>query len=142
MKLMTIAIATIATLISTTAFAGNLNVNCYRGTSVNATSPVLLNFQIANNASNRLISDVIETRSSTDTEAIPSFLVSQYKFQPLELLVETDDGSPAGHQVGKLQAIIARKKADEKARYIGAYKRSDAGRQLHTFVTCVVKELQ
>lgn len=142
MKLMNIAITAIATLISTTAFAGNLDVNCYRGFSVNATSAVLLNFQIANNASNRLISDVNESRAATDIETLPSFLVSQYKFQPLELLVEIDDGSPAGNQIAQLQAIFAGKRAGEKARYMGAYKRNDAGREIRTAVTCIVKELQ
>lgn len=139
MTLAKIASVFAATLISTSALAANLNVNCYKGLAVNANSQALMSFEVADNKSNRLVSDINETRSANDSESLPSFLVSQYKFQPLELLVELDDASPEGNLIATLQAIYAGKKSGEKARYLGAYKRYDAGRQINTIVTCVVK---
>lgn len=140
MKLIQTLTAAVVTLMSTAAFAGDLNVACYKGLTFSSNAVPLVSFQIANNASNRLISGLEEVRSATDSQTLPSILVSQYKFQPLELLVEMDDFSTDGNQIASLQALYIGKKAGEKARYLGAYKRMDAGRELNAVVTCVVKE--
>lgn len=138
MKLAKIAAIAFATLISTSAFAANLNVKCYKGLIFNNSTLPLVSFEIADSKSNRLVSDIRESRSSSDSEELPTFLVSQYKFQPLELLVELDDGA-SGNLLATLQGLYAGKKSGEKARYLGAYQRHDAGRKLSTVVTCVVK---
>lgn len=131
--------ASIATLISSAAFAANLQVKCYKGLIFSASATPLLSFEIANNKSNRLVSDIREQRSASDVEELPSVLVSQYKFQELEILVEMDDYSPQGNVIATLQGLYAGKKSGEKARYLGAYQRFDAGRKISTIVTCVVK---
>lgn len=135
-----LTIAALTTMISSVSYAGNLGVKCFAGLKPASTAAAIVSFEIANNASNRLISDINESRSTTDSETLPSFLVSQYKYQPLELLVEVDDGSPDGNPIAKLQAVLAPKKAGEKARYVGVYKRLDLGRQLSSLVTCTVVE--
>lgn len=57
---------------------------------------LLISTVSASGPSRRLISDVIESRSATDTESLPSFLVSQYKADSSEIYLAVDDGSPAG----------------------------------------------
>lgn len=122
---------------TTGASAADLNVKCYRGCPITATTPVLLSFQVSNTQSRRMSSDILEQRSPTDVEFL-SF-VSQYKFQPLELLVQTDDGGVNGTLVSSLNAVYALPKAGEKARYTGTYRRFDAGRMMAVRVTCIVK---
>lgn len=139
MKLAKLAFIAAATLISTSAFAANLNVKCYKGLIFSNSTLPIVSFEIANNKSNRLMSDINESRSSSDNEVFPAYLVSQYKYQPLEILVEIDDGSSDDNVVATLQGLYAGKKSGEKARYLGAYQRHDAGRKLSTVVTCVVK---
>lgn len=139
MKLTTILIAAATTLATSSAFADNLQVNCYQGIRFSSSATPLVSFEVADSKSNRLVSDLTESRSSSDSETLPAYLVSQYKFQPLELLVELDDGTADGNLSATLQGVYAGRKSGERARYLGAYKRYDAGRQLSSIVTCVVK---
>lgn len=135
-----LVLITTMTIVSASAFAADLSVGCYqKGTTINASAVPLVSFSIANNSSNRLVGDLFEYRSNADFEFLSASSVSQYKFQTLELLVETDDSSANGTQVAALQAIYTPKKSGEKARYNGIYKRFDAGRKLQVQVVCVVK---
>lgn len=122
----------------------NLTVACYvPGQVVGPTTAPLVAFQVANNPSLRLVSDVNEVRSSTDSETLPSFLVSQYGFDKQAIDIELDDASPAGNIIATLFArgvrVPTNQTAGDPAVYgiwAGTYERLDAGRQLKSDVTC------
>jgi hypothetical protein len=122
----------------------NINIGCFApGQVVGPTTLPLAAFSIANNPSKRLISDIIETRSSNDTEALPSFLVSQFTFDKQGVEIDVDDGSPSGNTIATLTArgvrVPTNQAASDPAIYgiwAGTYQRFDAGRQLKSDVTC------
>lgn len=102
----------------------------------------LLNANAAANPSKRLISDIYESRSATDQETLPAYLVAQYKADSAGIFLSLDDGSPAGNLIAELDVKAIGKKKGDKAlwRYQGTYKRFDAGRQLNVKVECAVTQ--
>jgi hypothetical protein len=119
----------------------NYELNCF-DTKIKNPKAAIVSAIAASNLSRRLISDVIETRSSTDTESLPSFLVSQYKADSSEIYLAVDDGSPSGLLIAELDVKAVGKKKGDKAiwRYQGTYKRFDAGRRLNLKVECAVTQ--
>lgn len=117
----------------------NYEINCF-DTKIKNPKTAIVSAIAASNPSRRLISDILETRSSTDTESLPSFLVSQYKADSSEIYLAVDDGSPAGVLIAELDLRAVGKKKGDKAlwRYQGTYKRFDAGRQLNARVECAI----
>lgn len=120
---------------------GDLSIACSRDAAPGAP---IVSFSASGAISNRLITDVNETRSTTDTEALPSFLVSQYAFKKSATLVELDDASPAGNLIGRLKLAGVRVPTSQPAAdpaiygmWTGTYRRFDVGRELNEAVTCV-----
>lgn len=121
-----------------------LLVGCFGpGQIVAPTTTPLLTSGIANTPSSRLVSDLQETRSTTDSEVLPSFLVSQFTFNKKRLDIEVDDSSPVGNVLARLTArgvrVPTNQAAGDPAIYgiwAGTYERFDAGRQLKSDVTC------
>lgn len=123
---------------------GNISVVCMRaGELPNSTALPLVTFETAANPSGRLVSDVNEVRSATDSETLPAFLVSQFTWSKSGLLVEMDDGSAAGNMIvtldGRGQRVPTNQPVADPAIYgvwTGTYQRFDAGRQLKAEVDC------
>jgi type IV pilus biogenesis protein CpaD/CtpE len=142
-----IILTILATLVSGSAIAGNIGVKCIP--DENPSEVPLVSFEIANNASARLVSDLQEARTANDVESLPSFLVSQFYQSPSSLRVEMDDGSAEGNQMLLLHTIGERlpAKNSSEARplyaiWSGSYERLDAGRQLKVDVTCFGAEIK
>jgi len=103
----------------------------------------LLNFQVSRTASTRLISDVIEVRSPTDSEALPSFLVAEFEYEKPRIVLAVDDGGPNGNLVARLKVRGVRVPTNQPAAdpaiygvWTGTYQRFDAGRELKAHVDC------
>lgn len=128
------------TFLSVSAFA-DYQISCV-DLKAKKPGPALLSAMATSMPSRRLISDLTEARSTTDTETLPSFLVSQYKADAGEVYILLDDASPAGNLIAELDLKAIGKKKGDKAlwRYQGTYKRFDAGRQLNLKVECAVTQ--
>lgn len=125
--------------------SGNRSVKCYiSGTDAAASTVALISLDVARNPSSRLISDLQEVRSPTDTETLPSFLVSQFSYDASRLYAEVDDGSPDGRRIARLSARGERLLANSAdnaglvGSWTGTYERFDDGRQLRNDVDCYV----
>lgn len=125
------------------AFAANIAVKCFTGPS---TGTPLVSFEVAKTASLRLVSDLNEVRSTTDSETLPAFLVSQYRFSKSQIIVEMDDASANGNIIAKLLASGERVPTGQVDSdnpiygiWSGTYERFDAGRTLYTRATCYAK---
>lgn len=123
------------------AGGANIEMACYRPGET--AGPALVSFSVARNPSQRLISDLQEVRSATDSETLPSFLVSQYSLGKSALVVELDDGSADGNVLARLSASGQRVPGNQPVAdpaiygiWSGTYERFDAGRELNEAVTC------
>lgn len=124
--------------------ASNIQVKCFEGA---ARATPLVYFEIADNPSSRLLSDLQEVRSPTDSETLPSFLVSQVRFTKAQIAIELDDGSVQGNLIGKLIATGERVPTGQVDSenpifgiWSGTYERFDNGRQAYSPVTCYASQ--
>lgn len=128
---------------SVQAFAqANYVLNCQNTLVKDPKAAALVSASAAANSSRRIISDIQETRSTTDSETLPSFLIAQYRGNGSEVYILVDDGSPAGTILAELDVKAMKKKKGDTAiaRYRGTYKRFDSGRQLSAKVDCALTQ--
>lgn len=124
--------------------AGNIQAKCFEGAK--RANP-LVYFEIADSPSARLVTDLQEVRSPTDSEVLPAFLVSQIRFTKAQIAIELDDGSAQGNLVGKLIATGERVPTGQVDSenpiygiWSGTYERFDSGRQAYSSVTCYASQ--
>lgn len=119
---------------------GVLQFECFNLTK-GAPKTALLSAQVMDAASNRLVSDILESRTASDVEFISTGQVAQYKGNAKEAFFIADDLGATGTVQAILNTTaVVRKIGDTAiARYVGTYKRLTPGRLLNVKVECAVR---
>lgn len=119
--------------------SSDLNVVCQKTDASGNLGETLATITVTGQPSHRLVDNIIETRSASDLEYIPSYSMSQYHFKKARYSVEVDDGGLTG--IVDLTIDLVGKRVPPAQTgvwgfWTGTYKRAAPGRELGAKVTC------